>query len=127
MNGIKEKTPQEVLHGDFDMTLHKEIFTDYLEVVIYKDGKIEYAVPSHTNKMAEIYMKQCGLSNIREAMDRIPPEYYGAMIEWFNIQTGAICVWSNGFMGQANRKQLAVLRKLKMFGIYKGPIKNQPI
>ena len=126
MNGTKEMTPQEVLHGDFDIALHKETFTDYLEVVIYKDGKIEYAVPSHNNKMAEIYMRQCGLSNIREAMDRIPPEYYCAMIEWFNIQTGAIAVWNNGFVGVANKKQLAVLKKLKMNGVYRGAVMNKP-
>lgn len=127
MNGTKELDPQKVLHSDFDMNIHKEVFTNYLEVVILKDGKIEYAVPSHNNKMAEIYMKQCGLNNIHEAMDRIPKEYHFDMIEWFNIQTGAISVWNNYFMGRANKKQLAVLRKLKMFGLYKGPIKNPPI
>lgn len=127
MNGTKELDPQKVLHSDFDMNIHKEVFTNYLEVVILKDGKIEYAIPSHNNKMAEIYMKQCGLNNIYEAMDRIPKEYHFDMIEWFNIQTGAISVWNNYFMGRANKKQLAVLRKLKMFGLYKGPIKNPPI
>lgn len=126
MNGTKVMNQQEVLRGNFDIATHKEFFTNYLEVVILKNGKIEYAVPSHNEKMTKIYMDQYNLTSRKEVMDRIPREYYGAVVEWLNIQTGAICVWYDGFMGHANKKQLAVLRKLKLHGLYKGSVVNYP-
>ena len=38
----------------FDYKTHRENFTNYLEVIIFKDGHIEYAVPSHQMKLIEI-------------------------------------------------------------------------
>lgn len=34
------------LHCDFDILKHKETYTNYLEVVILRTGKVEYAVIS---------------------------------------------------------------------------------
>ena len=51
MNETKVMNQQEILRGNFDIATHKEFFTNYLEVVILKNGKIEYAVPSHNEKM----------------------------------------------------------------------------
>ena len=39
----------------FDYKTHKENFFYYLEVVILEDGKIVYAVPSHQEKLIELY------------------------------------------------------------------------
>lgn len=42
----------------FDYKTHRENFTAYLEVIIFKDGHIEYAVPSHQMKLIDIYCKK---------------------------------------------------------------------
>lgn len=49
---------QEVLHGTFDAELHKRTFIDYLEVVISPEGIVEYAIPSHSEKLLQVYMQQ---------------------------------------------------------------------
>ena len=40
-------TEQEVLHGPFDIGLHKRTFVDYFEVMLDTEGVVHYAVPSH--------------------------------------------------------------------------------
>lgn len=52
----------KVLHGDFDFDTHNKTFTDYCEVVILEDGKIEYAIPSHTEKLIEVTCKKFDLT-----------------------------------------------------------------
>ena len=47
---------QEVLLSPFDINTHKETFISYLEVVISPEGVVEYAVPSHSEKLVEIFL-----------------------------------------------------------------------
>lgn len=35
----------------FDLEKHKQTYVQYLEVVILEDGTVEYAVPSHQEKL----------------------------------------------------------------------------
>lgn len=58
---------QEVLHSPFDIETHKQTFVSYLEVVISPEGTVEYAVPSHSDKLVEIFAKQKGFDNILKA------------------------------------------------------------
>ena len=44
----------KVLHSPFDVKVHKATFVNYLEVVILEDGTVEYAVPSHQEKMIRL-------------------------------------------------------------------------
>ena len=48
----------EVLRNPFNVKIHKETFINYLEVIINPDGVIEYAVPSHIEKVYEKYMEK---------------------------------------------------------------------
>lgn len=50
-----DEEQQRVLHSEFDINSHKKTFIDYLKVVIDEFGNVMYAVPSHTEKLAEIY------------------------------------------------------------------------
>ena len=54
---------QEVLHSPFDIETHKQTFVSYLEVVISPEGVVEYATPSHTDKLIEILAKQKGIKD----------------------------------------------------------------
>ena len=43
----------------FDLEKHKQTYVQYLEVVILEDGTVEYAVPSHQEKLIEIGRASC--------------------------------------------------------------------
>lgn len=44
-----------VLHSKFDFDTHNSTFINYCEVVILEDGTIEYAVPSHEQKLIKVF------------------------------------------------------------------------
>ena len=47
---------EKVLHSSFNVKTHKETFINYLEAIINPNGIIEYAVPSHMEKVYEKYI-----------------------------------------------------------------------
>ena len=49
------------LHSPFDLQQHKNTFINYLEVVIRPSGLVEYAVPSHQEKLLRIWAVDQGL------------------------------------------------------------------
>ena len=67
-------TQEEVLHSAFDIETHKKTFVNYLEVVITPDGTIEYAVPSHQEKLIRIATEKLSVSR-QELYDMCPIEY----------------------------------------------------
>lgn len=106
-----------VLHSPFDIDVHQRTFTHYLEVILRADGTIEYAVPSHQEKLIEIACNK--LSVTREELYRMcPPEYYLDVITWLTKETECIAVWDNYYMGHPNELQLESLYKLQEAGLY---------
>ena len=106
-----------VLHSPFDIDVHQHTFTHYLEVILREDGTIEYAVPSHQEKLIEIACNK--LSVTREELYRMcPPEYYLDVITWLTKETECIAVWNNYYMGGLNELQLESLYKLQEAGLY---------
>lgn len=114
----------EVLHGDFDINTHKETFVDYLEVIITPEGKVLYAIPSHLEKLIEIYMNMRGYTDrqivYNEIMDSME-----APIDFLTKNTGCASVWFNGYIGDANDVQISKLRELRVAGVYRGEINNK--
>jgi hypothetical protein len=109
---------QKILHSPFDVRVHKQNFIGYLEVIIRSDGTVEYAVPSHTIKLASIYGK---------SMDQIYEEYATDKsgldpVEWLCNKTGCISVWTEGYAGKANATQKRALWFLKYNEVYGGMI-----
>lgn len=110
---------QDVLHGPFEIERHKKHFTNYLEVVILADGKIEYAVPSHQEKAIQIGMERTGQD--RETFyNSCPPEYYFDVMTWLSEVTGVVFVWNDGVSGKLNALQKKSLETLKEAGLYHG-------
>ena len=101
----------------FDLEKHKQTYVQYLEVVILEDGTVEYAVPSHQEKLIALACQKKGVSR-QELNDLCPRE------TWLCMQANAVAVWNNDCCcGRGiNRKQVATLRKLKMAGVYGGTI-----
>lgn len=117
---------QLVLHSPFDIQVHKATFKNYLEVIILESGTVEYAVPSHQEKMIQLGMKKTGLSR-EEFYNRCPKEYWFDVIAWLSKETRAIAVWDFKFEGWANPAQVEKLEELRAAGLYHGSTENQAI
>lgn len=117
---------QTVLHSPFDIDVHKAVFKNYLEVVILSDGTVEYAVPSHQEKMIRLGMAKTGLSR-DEFYKSCPREYWCDVLAWLNKITGAIAVWDFKFEGWANPTQIEKLEELRAAGLYRGSTENRAI
>lgn len=119
---------QEVLHGPFDIKLHKLTFIDYLEVVISPDGIVEYAVPSHLEKLLKVFMEQEHITDRAEAIrivEERDTDMDGPLIALTKL-TGYISVWNEAYTcGMSpTKKQLAALRTLKLNGLYSGSLND---
>lgn len=112
-------TQQDVLHSEFNAEVHKKTFTHYLEVVIDELGNIEYAVPSHQEKMLELACHKKGLSR-DEMYQACPREYWFDVLMWLHLQSGAIAVWEDHYVGDANENQVRALDMLKRHQLYTG-------
>lgn len=110
-----------VLHMPFDTATHKATFTNYLEVIITVDGTVEYAVPSHQEKLIQLAMQSLGIS--REKLYQLcPQEYWFNFMPWLCEQSGAIAVWNSSYIGTISEPQRNVLMMLKSEGLYQGNI-----
>ena len=103
---------QEVLRGPFDVRTHKETFVNYFEAVARPDGSIEYAVPSHQMKLERI-MREDG----RDPEGECPQEFYADYLTWLMRETGCVCLWSHGYMGEPNARQRQAIRTLCAEGL----------
>ena len=81
------------LYSPFDIEQHKQNFVDYLEVVVFPDGHIEYAVPSHQEKLIAVCMKELGLTR-DELNKRCPKEYYCDFMTWLCNVSHCVSVWN---------------------------------
>lgn len=111
----------KVLNSPFDINIHKDTFINYLEVVISKNGTIEYAVPSHQIKVTDMIAKERNISR-KDVEDLCPLEYYTDYNNWLCIESGAVMVWNNFYMGKPNDIQIHTLIELMTAGLYHGKL-----
>ncbi len=104
---------QEVLHGAFDAELHKRTFIDYLEVVISPEGIVEYAIPSHSEKLLQVYMQKYSIDR-GTALRNLASKNNG-YIENLSEATGYISVWNEAYITGCKPTQ-------KLQGLYRGRI-----
>ena len=118
---------QRVLHSPFDIETHKKTFVSYLEAVISPEGVVEYAVPSHTEKLVEIFMKQKGFDDIIKAKEYIIKTTINngmcSTIEFLTGVTGYISIWFDHYVASdpPTKQQLDKLKELFDNGVYMGP------
>ena len=113
--------PQKVLRSPFDIEVHKETFFNYLEVIIKENGVVEYAVPSHQEKLISIACKKEGISR-DELGKRCPVEFYFDFMTWLCQMSGCVALWNDRMEGKANEKQQETIRGLINEGLYRGNI-----
>ena len=118
---------QKVLHSSFDIETHKRTFISYLEVVISPEGVVEYAVPSHTEKLVQIFMKQKGFDDEIKAkkyiLDTTINNDMCHTLDYLTGVTGYISVWFNYYVAgdPPTKAQLDKLWELFKNGVYMGP------
>lgn len=112
-----------ILNSPFDINIHKVHFINYLEVVILEDGKVEYAVPSHQEKLIKLAMNKLQVTR-KELEDLCPQEFYADFTVWLSSISKAVPVWNEFYDGTPNEKQLETLKLLQQEGLYTGKIKH---
>ena len=121
---------QRVLHSSFDIETHKQTFVSYLEAVISPEGVVEYAVPSHTEKLIEIFMKQKGFDDIIKAKEYVIKTTINnglcSSIEFLTGVTGYISIWFDHYVASdpPTKQQLDKLKELFDNGVYVGPTRD---
>lgn len=112
------------VYSEFDIEMHRKTYTDYLEVIIDVDGKVMYAVPSHQEKCIALACQKLGIRR-DQLMAMCPKEYYFDFIKWLCKISGVMAVWNcECEYWEPTVKQIGMLRKMKMAGLYKGSIPN---
>lgn len=112
---------QETLHSPFDIETHKQVFIDYLEVIIDEDGVVHYAVPSHQEWLIEKSLEKLGI-NREDLYDECPDEYCLDIMTWLTEVTKCVSVWNDRYIGDPNNKQIKTLHMLKENNVYRGNI-----
>ena len=84
------------MYSEFNLEKHLETFVDYFEAIILPDGRVEYAIPSHQEKLISIGMQKSGKSR-EEYLNSVPKEYYADFLYYLLLDTGCISVWSCGY------------------------------
>jgi len=107
------------VYSEFDIQKHKKTFINYLEVMIDRNGKVHYAVPSHQEWAIKEACRQKNITR-EELCNMTPPEHYLNWLPWILSQCGCVAVWNEFFIGRPNKKQMTKLTALKMQGLYKG-------
>ena len=115
MNRWEEE--RKTLREPFNIDRHKNTFINYLEVVILKDGTIEYAVPSHMEKAISIYSNMSG-----KTRDEIKGEFFIRSDDFILKETGIVMLWTHTFQGNPNKTQKEKMKELKSHGLYLGAI-----
>ena len=109
------------VYCDFDPVKHKKKYINYLEVLILESGKVVYAVPSHQMKAEQLAAEKLGISR-EDLVNNCSEKAKCDWLNWLLQQSGSIAVWTEGYIGNPNDRQKATLKRLKLYGIYSGPI-----
>ena len=110
------------LYSKFDVAKHIKKYIRYLEAVIYPDGTVEYAVPSHQEKLISVLMKQTGEIR-KEVFARCPREYHLDFLTWLLKETGCVSIWYEMCIyDKITKEQIKTLKILRISGAYRGKI-----
>lgn len=101
------------LHCKFDIELHRDKYPGYTEVIIRPDGEIEYAVPSHQEKLILLCVETLCITR-SELHDMCPREFWADFGQWLCNMSKAVAVWYNFVMIPAEGLTVAQQTALKL-------------
>ena len=100
------------LHSDFDIQQHKATYINYLEVVVFPDGHVEYAVPSHQEKLIAVCMEKLQVG--RYTLENMcPREYHFDFLVWLCNISECVSVWNN-YVVKSDKVPLTAAQKDKL-------------
>ena len=76
-----------------DAFISQHRLIEFCEAIVYPDGTVQYAVPSHLEKLERIYQELCVDSDIIEAATMYGVYGEDAYLQWLVDQTKCVCVW----------------------------------
>jgi hypothetical protein len=80
------------LYSKFNIEQHKQTFINYFEAIILPSGEVQYATPSHIEKLMAL------TNEPREIiLEKMP--ITASPIEWLIDYTGCIAVWKSFHKG----------------------------
>lgn len=85
------------VYSEFNLDKHMETYADYLEAIMFRDGHIEYAVPSHQEKLIKIAASKAGMSK-EDFLNQVPDDAKLDFLNYLLNYTGCISLWSSGFI-----------------------------
>ena len=103
-----------LLYEPFDIKKHVANFICYCEVVIWPDGKIEYAVPSHQQKLIDCYAQIEGISH-EEAYQQCKDDW--SLYDSLMKKTGICQIWYDHVYNEVPLTD-AQLKSINMLIIY---------
>lgn len=71
----------DLMTSKFDVDEHIKNYPFYTEIVIFPDGHVEYAIPSHQEKLCQVLSKMKNWTR-QEVIDNTPKEYYFDWMTW---------------------------------------------
>ena len=108
-----------------DVSQHKKAYHNYLEVIIDRNGKVMYAIPSHQEKLIEILCSQRNQTR-KQVFDSCPKEYYFDFLKWLCMETGCCSAWDGFVYGDKfSDDQISALAMLKRENVYHGKLPNK--
>lgn len=72
---------------------NKDAFIGYCEIIIDDECNIHLALPSHQEKLIELFIKKCNLSSKEEALKLIPVNF--AINKYIIDKLNIVCLWYN--------------------------------
>lgn len=98
----------------FDIKTHNENFINYLEVIILQDGTVVYAVPSHQQKLLELYGNKYNIT-IEDIINKNIIPLCESPEDWIIYDLNVISVWYDFIIRPENitKEQQEILDKLK--------------
>ena len=112
---MKIDNPNELLYRPFDLQMHADNFKNYCEVIICEDGSIEYAVPSHQERLIMHYANKHHISR-----NKVIELFYNDVdaIEKMMVDTKIVFVWYEHLCNftKMNAEQLHALNLLIIYG-----------
>lgn len=110
------------VYCEFDIQKHKEVYKNYLEVIVDEEGKIHYAVPSHQEFLIRRGCKNLNVS--RKVLNLLcPKRFHYDFVTWLCKVSKCVAVWNDRIMGYSYAEaQVKTLKRLKRAGLYHGII-----
>lgn len=112
-------------YSKFDLQRHISTYPHYLEVIILEDGTVEYAHPSHQQKLIKLACDSIGCN--RDTLQWLcPEEYYFDFDTWLCKMSKCVSVWTKFYLAPdgLNDAQRNTLELLISAGAFEGTLSD---